>query len=134
MPSTAEAADRVEIITPLEDAFGPVVRLMVGGIAERADFGFEEMDDLQLGIERLLAEAGPQGRVRLSFELGGGGIRTRIGPLRAQALAEGLQREDGPGSLTLRRVLNTVVDSFGVEESTDGEITVRLEKRGKRRR
>ena len=124
-------AERVQIVAPLEGAFGPVVRLMVGGVAARADFGFEEMDDLQLGIERLLAEAGPEGRVRLAFELGAGGIRTSIGPLREHGLAEALQREDAPGMLTLRRVLDTVVDSFGVEESVNGEITVRLEKRGK---
>jgi len=121
-------AERVRIEAPLDAAFGPVVRLIVGGIAERADLGFDEMDDLQLGIERLLAEAGGDGRVRLSFELGASGIRTRIGPLRERGLAEALQREDTPGELTLRRVLDTVVDSYGVEESSDGQITVRLEK------
>lgn len=120
--------EQVQLEAPLEGAFGAVVRLIVGGIAERADLGFEEMDDLQLGIERLLAEAGAAGRVRMSFELGPAGIRTRIGPLRERGLAEALQREDAPGTLTLRRVLDTVVDSFGVEESSDGEITVRLEK------
>lgn len=125
--------EQVQLEAPLEGAFGAVVRLIVGGIAERADFGFEEMDDLQLGIERLLAEAGAAGRVRLSFELGPAGIRTRIGPLRERGLAAALQREDAPGSLTLRRVLDTVVDSFGVEESSDGEITVRLEKLADRR-
>jgi hypothetical protein len=91
---------------------------------------FQEMDDLQLAVERLLAEAGGQGRVRLAFELGHGRVRTRIGPLREHGLAEALQVDDGlPGSLTLRRILATVVDSFGVEESVDGTIVVRLEKR-----
>jgi hypothetical protein len=121
-------AEQVQIEAPLDSAFGPVVRLIVGGIAERADFGFEEMDDLQLGIERLLAEAGADGRVRLSFQLGPAGIRTRIGPLRERGLADALQRDDAPGTLTLKRVLDTVVDSYGVEESADGQITVRLEK------
>jgi hypothetical protein len=121
-------SEQVQIEAPLDAAFGPVVRLIVGGIAERADLGFDELDDLQLGIERLLAEAGAAGRVQLSFELGASGIRTRIGPLREHGLAEALQREDIPGELTLRRVLDTVVDSYGVEESADGQITVRLEK------
>lgn len=121
-------AEQVQIEAPLDSAFGPVVRLIVGGIAERADLGFEEMDDLQLGIERLLAEAGADGRVRLSFQLGPAGIRTRIGPLRERGLADALQRDDAPGTLTLKRVLDTVVDSYGVEESADGQITVRLEK------
>ena len=61
---------RIELEAPLDGRFGPVVRLIVGGIAERADFGFEAMDDLQLAIERLLAEAGSDGHVSLSFELG----------------------------------------------------------------
>jgi hypothetical protein len=121
-------AEQVQIEAPLDGAFGPVVRLIGGGIADRADLGFDEMDDLQLGIERLLAEAGPDGRVRLAFELGHAGIRTRIGPLRERGLADALQRDDAPGTLTLKRVLDTVVDSYGVEESADGEITVRLEK------
>lgn len=120
--------EQVHIEAPLDAAFGPVIRLIVGGIAERADLGFDEMDDLQLGIERLLAEAGGDGRVRMSFEIGATGIRARIRPLRERGLAEALQRGDAPGTLTLRRVLNTVVDSFGVEESSEGEITVRIVK------
>jgi hypothetical protein len=122
-------ADRVAFEAPLEGAFGPVVRLVVGGVAERADFRFEDMDDLQLAVERLLAEAGGEGRVTLTFELSEGRIRARIGPLRERGLARALQdREDGPGTLTLRRILATVVDSYGIEMPTRGEIVVRLEK------
>jgi hypothetical protein len=121
-------AERIEVRVPLNGAFTPVVRLIVGGIAERAGLGFEQMDDLQLAIERLMAEAGGEGRVDLSFELSPGRIRTHIGPLREHGLAVALQREDTPGAVTLRRILSTVVDSYGVDESVDGEITVRLEK------
>ena len=51
--------DRIDLEAPLAGDFQAVVRLIVGAIAERVDFVFEEIDDLQLGIERLLAEAGP---------------------------------------------------------------------------
>ncbi len=122
-------ADRIALKAPLDEVFAPVVRLIIGGIAERADFGFEAMDDLQLAIERLLAEADSDGRVSMSFDLVPGGIRARIGPLRETGLAGALQDPDvGAGRLTLRRILNTVVDSFGVDDATDGEIVVRLEK------
>ena len=40
------------------------MRLIVGGIAERVDFAFEEIDDLQLAVE-LLAEAGTTGTICL---------------------------------------------------------------------
>ena len=123
--------DRVEIEAPLDVAYQGVIRLIVGGIAEQAAFGFEAMDDLQLAIERLLAETGGDGRVKISFEVSDGGIRTRIGPLREQRLAAALQEPDGEtGTLSLSRILSTVVDSFGVEEAEDGQIVIRMEKLG----
>jgi hypothetical protein len=120
---------RIELEAPLSGDFQAVVRLIIGGIAERVDFAFEEIDDLQLAVERLLAEAGQVGSVHLAFEVGETGIRTRVGPLSETAIADALHDGDvQPGQLTLRRILQTVVDSFGVEESADGRIVVRLEK------
>jgi anti-sigma regulatory factor (Ser/Thr protein kinase) len=122
-------AERIDLEAPLSGDFQAVVRLIVGGIAERVDFAFEEIDDLQLAVERLLAEAGTAGTVRLTFEVGDDRIRTRIGPLSQQKVAEALQ--DGemvPGQLTLRRILDTVVDSFGVDQGDGSGIVVRLEK------
>jgi anti-sigma regulatory factor (Ser/Thr protein kinase) len=121
--------DRIDLEAPLSGDFQAVVRLIIGGIAERVDFAFEEIDDLQLAVERLLAEAGTIGSVRLSFEVGANGIRTRVGPLNEHKVAEALRDGDPvPGELTLRRILQTVVDSFGVDEADDGRIVVRLEK------
>jgi anti-sigma regulatory factor (Ser/Thr protein kinase) len=124
-----EHGARIELEAPLAGDFQAVVRLIIGGIAERVDFAFEEIDDLQLAVERLLAEAGPEGSVEMSFEVVGDGIRTRVGPLRERAIAEALADGDvPPGQLTLKRILQTVVDSFGVEESDAGGVVVRLEK------
>jgi hypothetical protein len=121
--------ERIDLVAPLSGDFQAVVRLIIGGIAERVDFAFEEIDDLQLAVERLLAEAGTVGTVRLSFEVGADGIRTRVGPLSEHKVAEALRDGDVmPGELTLRRILQTVVDSFGVDEADDGRIVVRLEK------
>ena len=121
--------ERIDLEAPLSGDFQAVVRLIIGGIAERVDFAFEEIDDLQLAVERLLAEAGTVGSVQLSFEVGSNGIRTRVGPLSEHKVAEALRDgEASPGELTLRRILQTVVDSFGVDEAEDGAIVVRLEK------
>ena len=121
--------ERIELEAPLGGDFHPVVRLIIGGIAERVDFGFEEIDDLQLAVERLLAEARSAGTVRFAFEVGESSIRTSVGPLSEQAIADALRDGDAPpGELTLKRILQTVVDSFGVEEAADGRIVVRLEK------
>ena len=64
--------ERIDLEAPLSGDFQAVVRLIIGGIAERVDFAFEEIDDLQLAVERLLAEAGQVGSVQLSFEVGRG--------------------------------------------------------------
>jgi hypothetical protein len=131
---SAEGSDGLELVevdTPLDLAFHGVVRLLVSGIAEQANFGFEAMDDLQLAIERLLAEAGGEGRVKISFQVAPGSVRTRIGPLREGSLAAALRESNGEtGTLPLARILSAVVDSFGVEPATDGQIVVRLEKLG----
>ena len=123
------ASDRIELTTPVGRAWEAVIRMVLGGIADRLDLGFDQLDDLQLAVERLLAEGDPQSPVTLSFEIHDGGVRTRIGPLRDAALAEALQGpEPPPGVLTLPRILSTVVDSYGVEEVADGHLVVRLEK------
>ncbi len=122
---------RIDLEAPVARAYQPVVRLIVGAIAERMDCAFEEIDDLQLAVERLLAEGDPQDPVTLSFELLDRGVRTRIGPLRERALAVALQAPADASELGLRRVLETLVDSFGVEEvrpDGEGEIVIRLEK------
>ena len=120
--------ERIELEAPVTKDFQPVVRLIVGGVAERIDLGFADVDDLQLAVERLLAATSAASSVRMSFEIDEKHIRTRVGPLREDAIAEALQRESPPGELTLRRILQTVVDSFGVETAADGRIVVRLEK------
>jgi anti-sigma regulatory factor (Ser/Thr protein kinase) len=124
-----EQAERIDLDSPLAGDFQAVVRLIIGGIAERVDFAFEEIDDLQLAVERLLAEAGQEGSVHLSFEVGEDTIRARVGPLHEGAIADALRdATNPPGQLTLKRILQTVVDSFGVERSEDGRVVVRLEK------
>ena len=106
------------------------IRLIIGGIAERVDFAFEEIDDLQLAVERLLAEAGARDTVHLRFEVGEEAIRTRVGPLDERAITHALRDGDSrPGQLTLERILETVVDSFGVEDVDGDGVMVRLEKR-----
>jgi hypothetical protein len=125
----APDTELVELETPIGREWDPVVRLVLGGVADRLGLGFEELDDLQLAVERLLAEAGAQPSVKVVLELSGDRVRTHVGPLRESTLATALQGASAPGELGLRRVLETVVDSFGVDEAAEGELIVRLEKR-----
>ena len=105
-----------------------MVRLIIGGIAERVDFAFEEIDDLQLAVERLLAEAGKQRTCALTFEVGEGRRAHARGPAqrarrrRCASATARPPRARSPSSASSQ----TVVDSFGVEEVADGGIVVRL--------
>jgi len=132
VPTTPDT-ELVELETPIGREWEPVVRLVLGGVADRLGLGFEELDDLQLAVERLLAEAGAQPSVKLVLELSPDRVRAHVGPLREATLAAALQGPSVPGQLGLRRVLETVVDSFGLDDSADAELIVRLEKRVPRR-
>lgn len=121
--------ERIELVTPVGRDWAPVVRLVLGGIGNRLDLGFDELDDVQLAVERLLAEAGAEEAVRISIELRDGGLRAQVGPLSEDAIADALRGpEPRPGELTLRRVLQTVVDSFGVDVVGEDGLYVRLDK------
>ena len=129
-PQVNELPERIDLEAPLSGDFQAVVRLIIGGIAERVDFAFEEIDDLQLAVERLLAEAGQVGSVQLSFEVGEASIRTRVGPLSRGGRRGGPARRRRAARTAHAAAASsqTVVDSFGVEDAGDGAIVVRLEK------
>ena len=121
--------DSIELTLPAGREWHAVARLVLGGIADRQNLPFEDLDDLQLAVERLLVEAASQETVRIRIDVVDGGVRVGVGPLAERALADALQGPDAaPGELTLRRILQTVVDSFGVEEAEEGGIVVRLQK------
>ena len=100
----AQLAERIELEAPLDGAFQPVIRMIIGGIAERVDFGFEEIDDLQLAVERLLAEGGYEGSVRLSFEVGDGSVRARCAraPSRRRSRGRSPRRGTSPCAASCR--------------------------------
>ena len=121
--------EAIELTLPAGREWHAVARLVLGGVADRMNLSFEDLDDLQLAVERLLVEAASQDTVQLRIDVVEHGVRVGVGPLVERTIADALQGPDSePGELTLRRILQTVVDSFGVEEHADGGIIVRLQK------
>jgi len=128
------ALDLVELVTPVGREWDSVARLVLAGIADRIGLTVEELDDLQLALEHLLLETGPADpEVRVLFELEGDGqVRLRVGPLHELAVLGSLRsKETVLTRLDLRRILETVVDSFAVEDGPDGGVLVDLEKHGR---
>lgn len=120
--------DLIELTIPRAGDYRSVVRLVMGGLADRMGLELEQLDDLVLAVERVLAEAGEDGEVDLAFEVEDGHMATLIGPLPARPIIAALEEVTEAGQLTLRRILDTVVDSFAVEHVDEDRLRLRLEK------
>jgi anti-sigma regulatory factor (Ser/Thr protein kinase) len=107
--------------------FAGVARLIVGGLAARLDLPYEQMDDLQLAAESVLAvERSVDDEVVLELELGDDALQMRIAPFDARSFRPA--DTDGEGALSLERLLTALVDTVRVE-SRDGVEWLILEKR-----
>src|SRR6266516_3914228 len=104
-----------------------VARLLVGGLAARLDLPYEQMDDLQLAAESVLAvDATEDGEVVLELELREDAIEIRIAPFDGQAFEQAAAEE--PEGLSLDRLLAALVDDLRVDRR-DGVDWLVLEKR-----
>ena len=117
--------DEIRLVIPAEEDFRPIAHLVTGGLAMRLDVTYDDLDDLQLGIEALLALRDDADDLVISLSAEDGVLRASLGPFPP----EKVQATDSNGGLDLRRVLETVCDTHEVEERDDGawvELTKRV--------
>jgi hypothetical protein len=114
---SAQPADRIQLTIPAEEDFRQVAHLVVGGLGVRLDLTFEDLDDLQVALEALLGCRDDDGAIVVTVDADGGVVRASVGPFPADSL-DSLDGADTP--LGLRRVLETVCDSFEIEEREGG--------------
>jgi hypothetical protein len=117
--------DEIRLVIPAEEDFRPIAHLVTGGLAMRLDVTYDDLEDLQVAIEALLALRDDADELVVSLWADDGVLRAALGPFAPDALQEG---ESGSG-LDLRRVLDTVCDTHEVEERDDGawvELTKRV--------
>src|SRR6476646_6605025 len=119
------AVDRIQLTIPAEEDFRHVAHLVVGGLGVRLDLTFEDLDDVQVALEALLGCRDDEGEIVVTVDAGGGTVRASVGPFPAEAL-DALERSDAP--LGLHRVLETVCDTFEIDER-DGGSWVELTKK-----
>jgi hypothetical protein len=113
--------DEIAVTVPAERRFLGVVNLVLGGLCTRLDFPYEQVDDLQLAVDSVLAPGRPQGGVvTLEAEADEDRLRLRLGPLAAGTAAH-------PG---LQRVLDPLVGSAEAVERDGAEwIAMDVERR-----
>jgi anti-sigma regulatory factor (Ser/Thr protein kinase) len=118
-------ADEITLTLPREPEFHRVAHLVLGGLAVRLDLTIENLEDIELALDAILARTDPAaGDITVRMRVGDGALETVVGPLSTRLLDEIEHDTDGNGGLGLRRVLDTTVEDVHV----DGE-WVRLTKR-----
>ena len=116
--------EEIRLVIPAEEDFRPIAHLVTGGLAMRLDVTYDDLDDLQVGIEALLALRDDAGDLVVSLSAADGVLHASLGPFSPEEV-HAAGSDDG---LDLRRVLETVCDTHEVEER-DGGAWVELTKR-----
>jgi hypothetical protein len=116
--------DEVTLTLPAQEDFRHVAHLVVGGLGARREMTYDDLDDLQVAFDAILAcrEDGEDVVVTMSIE--GGVVRASVGPFDDAALA---RLDDGPDGLAPRRIIETVCDAVSLTER-DGASWVELTK------
>jgi hypothetical protein len=112
-------------VIPAEEDFRPIAHLVTGGLAMRLDVTYDDLDDLQVGIEALLALRDDADDLVVSLSADDGVLHAALGPFPPEVLHDG---DSESGGLDLSRVLETVCDTHEIEER-DGGAWVELTKR-----
>jgi hypothetical protein len=122
------AVDEISLTLPAERDFFRVAHLVLGGLAVRLNLTFENLEDLQLALDGLLEREPGNGEMTVRVSVGRGVVETLVGPFAdEEGLRDELEREPGD-DVTLRRVLDAVVDEVALEPGEGGP-WVRLTKR-----
>ena len=122
--------EAVKLTVPHARPYYGVVRLVVGGVAARFGLSLELLEDLQLGLDTLLAnEAYAAGaEVTLEVAVRRDTIEVAIGPLDAANLERDFAGDaDATAGVGLRRLLTTVGGDVGLERR-DGGGWIRMRK------
>jgi hypothetical protein len=116
----------IKLTIPGERDYFGVAHLVLGGLASRHDLTIESFEDLLLALDGLLDRSRGSSEVTLRVNVSDDRIDAEVGPFAAGSVQAELERESD-GAIGLRRLLETVVDEFAVEDGDGGE-WVRLTK------
>jgi hypothetical protein len=107
-----EHPDEITLTLPQQREFHRVAHLVLGGLALRLDLTIETLEDLQLALSAILDRAKEDGEVTVAMSLQDGTLATDVGPVD---LSDELAGDDDDQTLSLRRILRTVVDEVQVD-------------------
>lgn len=117
---TRVKTDRVTLTIPGSRSYYGVVHLVLGGLASRHELTIENFDDLLLALDGVLDRQRTSREITVVLSVGNEEIEARVGPFDGDTFGDELEREPGD-EMSLRRLLDAVVDSVRVEQGEDGE-------------
>jgi hypothetical protein len=121
----AVTGDEIVLTIPREESFHEVAHLVLGGVAARLNLSFESLDDLETALDAVLERAAEDGEVTVKLRVADGAFQAVVGPFSAVRLRAELEREPGE-DVGLRRILDTVVDAYELDEEGWLELTKRV--------
>jgi len=117
--------DEVTLTLPAQEDFRHVAHLVVGGLGARREMTYEDLEDLQVAFDAILACREDDEDIVVTMSVEGGVVRAAVGPFDESALE---RLDDDPGGLAPRRVLDTVCDNVSVTQR-EGASWVEVTKR-----
>jgi hypothetical protein len=109
--------EEIRLTIPAEEEFRPIAHLVSGGLASHFDVTYDDLADLQVAIEALLALRDDGDGIVVALAVEGDILSAELGPFSPETV----QDDDERGSdLDLRRVLETVCDTHGIDHRPDG--------------
>ena len=118
--------DEIILTIPREEPFHEVAHLVLGGFAARLNLSFESLGDLETALDAVLERSSANGEVTVRLRIEDGAIRAAVGPVVVERLRAELERELGE-TMTLRRILDTVVDSYELDHDGWLELSKQVE-------
>lgn len=107
--------DEITLTLPREPEFHGVAHLVLGGLAVRLNLTIENLEDLELALDAILARTDPKaGDITVKMTPRDGELETIVGPLTSRVLDE-IEHEGDDSELGLRRVLESTLDDIHVD-------------------
>jgi hypothetical protein len=119
--------DEITLTIPRDASFHEVAHLVLGGVAARLNLSFESLDDLEIALDAALERAAENGEVTVKLRITERAIVARVGPFVSESLRADLERAPDE-SVSLRRVLDTVVDGYRLDSEGWLELTKSVER------
>jgi hypothetical protein len=118
--------DEIILTIPPEEPFHEVAHLVLAGVAARLELSYESIDDLETALDAVLERAPTDGELTVRLRLDEESIRAAVGPLVVEPLRAELERDPGD-AVTLRRILDTVVDGYELDQDGWLELSKHVE-------